>query len=104
MPSVFVVNDSGHYMADAERYGNLIHMTVGLVDKFAVTTMHRTFRTCMRHSTPEDYILVSGPTVMCSVACAVFAAMHGRLNLLLWKFEKDGKDRYVHHKLCLNKE
>lgn len=104
MPTVFVTNDSGHDYHDAERFGELVVMSEGLIDKFNVTSMLRTFRKFLRTSTADDFILVSGPGVMNAVACAAFAAQHGCLNILLWRFEKTGEDRYVHHRIILNKE
>jgi len=99
MPRVYVVNTSGHDISDAERYGELVVMTEGTVDKFNITIMLRAFNEHLAYSTSDDFILVSGPTVMNCIACAMFAAKHGCLNLLLWRYERDGEDRYVHERV-----
>lgn len=105
MARVFIINDAGHNYFDAERYGDIVVMTSGLIDKFAVTAMLRIFKGYLSTSAPSDFLLISGPTVMNAIACAEFAALHNRLNILTWKFEKDGNDRYIHHRLVLdNKE
>ena len=103
LKKVFVVNDSGHDFAQAKVYGELTTLSHGLVDRFNVMAMLRTFEPVLENSSPEDYILHTGPGVMSAVACAVFAAKHGRLNLLLWRAERDGNDRYVHRKLLFKK-
>lgn len=90
-------------MEDACRYGQLVVMSEGLIDKFDLTGMMRIFDRYLQESESSDYILMSGPSTMAAIACAIFAAKHGCLNLLLWRFEKDGDDRYTHHKLSLKR-
>lgn len=102
MNNVYVINDSGHDFSNAQRFGKLIYMTTGLVNKFNLTRMFRTFLRFLKHSTPDDYILHSGPTVMNIVACGVFIAMHGRLNLLIWKLEENGESQYICERLDFN--
>ena len=103
LKKVFVVNDSGHDFEQAKVYGELTALSNGLVDRFNVMAMLRAFEPVLENSSPEDYILHTGPGVMSAIACSVFAAKHGRLNLLLWRAERDGNDRYVHRKLLFKK-
>jgi hypothetical protein len=104
MSSVYIINDSGHDYSDAERFGELIVMTSGLIDKFDITAMYRAFDIFLKDSKPDDFLLHSGPSIMAAVACAQFAAMHGRLNLLVWRYEDGKKDRYLHHTLRFKRE
>ena len=101
MKKVLIVNDSGHDYSAAERFGELVILSTGNIAKFDVTRMHRTFAPELDQSSPDDFILQSGPSVMNCVACAYFAALHNRLNLLLFRLEGNGSNRYVVRKLIL---
>ena len=100
--TVFIVNDSGHDFSGAEEFGELVYMTTGLVDKYHVTKMKRLFDRHIQASHPRDFILHTGPGVMSAIACSMFAARHGRLNLLLWRAESNGTDRYIYRKLVFS--
>ena len=101
--TVYIVNNSGHDFSSAEPFGKLEFLTEGLVDRFNITGMYRAFQPKIDESKPEDFILHSGPGVMSAVACSMFANKHGRLNLLLWRGEENGKQRYVQRRLSFKK-
>jgi len=102
--NVYIVNNSGHDFSSAEPFGNLIFLTQGLYDRYNVTGMFRAFRPQLEKSSSEDFILHSGPGVMSAVACSIFASKHNRLNLLLWRGEDNGKQRYVQRRLSFGKD
>ena len=105
MNKVFAVNDSGHDFSQAKEYGELIMLTEGIIGKYQITSMYRTMEDQLRSSKPDDYILMCGPSVMQSVACAIFAAKHGCLNLLLFKTGGEGnrgEDTYIFRRLNLS--
>lgn len=85
MPTVWVVNKSSHDYSAAEKFGTLDFLSQGPMDKFAVNDMDRQFADKLRHSTAEDYILLTALSVMNALACTCFALKHGRLNLLIYK-------------------
>jgi len=85
MPTIFIVNNSGHDFSQAERQGRVVVLSTGLIDPFKVTKMYRQFSSMLSTSRAEDYILMSGPTTMNIIACAIFSALHGRINLLIWR-------------------
>ena len=98
MPKVYIVNKGGHDLSAATKYGSpLIYMTDGQQNRFAVSAMFRRFAEVLAESGPEDYILLTGLTTMNSIASAIFAYKHGRVNYLLFK---DG--RYITRKLILS--
>tara|TARA_R110000744_G_scaffold119766_6_gene223322 strand:+ start:864 stop:1178 length:315 start_codon:yes stop_codon:yes gene_type:complete len=99
---VFIVNNSGHVFTAAEPFGELIFLTEGLFDRYDLTGMFRTFEPILGESREDDFILHSGPGVMSAVACSIFAAKHRCLNLLIWRGEKGGTERYVQRKLTFN--
>lgn len=83
--TVFVINRSSHDYSGAERFGKIVFMTEGSINRFATSKMYRVFKPFIDASLPHDYLLTSGLSVMCSVASAMFAAKHKRLNLLIYK-------------------
>lgn len=89
-PKVYIVNKGAHDYSDAEQYGDIVYCTEGLVGKFSTSQMVRQFSDVFKTSTPDDYILLTSLTTLCSIATSTFAVKHGRLNLLIFK-----DDRYV---------
>ena len=85
MQKVFIINRGGHNHSDAERFGELVYLSEGVVNRYAITEMYREFVQILKTSNEEDYILLTGLSVMSSLACAIFSRMHGRLNLLLYR-------------------
>ena len=88
MRKVFIVNDSGHDLSDAKRFGAFIIMTEGDIPKYHCTQTFRDFSEIMKDSNERDYILQSGPSTVNSIACCIFAVKHKRLNLLLFTGER----------------
>lgn len=82
---VFIPNKSGHNFSDAERFGELVFVTEGYVDRFNTNYMYRAFTKALEHSQADDYLLISSMNVLNSVAAACFAYKHGTLNLLLFR-------------------
>ncbi len=96
---VYVVNRSGHDFSAALRFGELVYCSDGEMDKWDSGQMYRQVSAALADSEPNDYILLTSLTSLCSVTCAVFAVRHGRLNLLIYK---DGD--YVARTLQFDKE
>ena len=99
MAKVFVVNKSCHDFSKAESYGKIIFLTTGSVNRYATSAMFREFEKELKNSNPDDYILVSGMTIMSTIAGAMFARKHKRLNLLVWKSrDKDYEEKIINMK------
>jgi hypothetical protein len=82
---VYIVNRSSHDFKPAEAYGEIIFLSEGSMNRYAVNSMHRQFSELMNLSEENDYIVPCSLNVMNSIACAIFAHKHNRLNLLLFK-------------------
>jgi hypothetical protein len=82
---VYIVNKSAHDFTDAEQYGELIFLSEGTINRYATNNMHRQFSKKMEDSSEGDYIVPCSLNVMNSIACAIIAHKHGKLNLLLFK-------------------
>ncbi len=85
MANVYVVNKSAHDFSSAEKHGKLIFLSEGQMNRYATNSMVRQFEVAMKDSSEKDYIVPCSLNVMNSIACAIFAHKHGRLNLLLFK-------------------
>uniref|UniRef100_A0A6M3LTH4 Uncharacterized protein n=1 Tax=viral metagenome TaxID=1070528 RepID=A0A6M3LTH4_9ZZZZ len=85
MKKVYIVNKSSHDFTPAESYGDVIFLSEGSVNRYATNTMVRQFEDMMEGSSEDDYIVPCSLNVMNSIACAIFAHKHGKLNLLLFK-------------------
>lgn len=84
MPKVFVPNNAMHDFSDAERYGDLVFITDGKINKFGVTQIAREAQQALADAGPDDFILLTSLSVISSVAAAMFAIRFKRLNLLLF--------------------
>ncbi len=82
---VYIVNKSAHDFSPAESFGQIIFLSEGPMNRYSVNNMIRQFTEIMKKSAPEDYIVPCSLNVMNSIASALFAYKHGRLNLLLFK-------------------
>ena len=85
MSKVFIVNRSPHDFSPAEKWGELIFMSEGSMNRYAVNNMARVFAEKMRGSGPDDYLIPCSLNSMNVIAAGIFAAKHKRLNLLLYK-------------------
>ena len=95
---VFIPNKSGHNFSDAERFGELIYVTEGNVDRFNTSYMYRAFAEVFEgKSSKDDYLLVSSMNVLNCIAAACFARKHGTLNLLLFS-----RGEYVERELNID--
>ena len=96
MSKVFIINKGAHDYSAADEYGELVFCTEGLVDKFNTSQMVRIFNEAFKDAQAHDYILITSLTTLCSVASAIFARQHGRINFLIFR---DG--RYIERTVVL---
>jgi hypothetical protein len=83
MSYVYILNRAAHDYSDAERFGELVFCTEGSLDKLDLSQMYRELESAFEDSQADDYILLTSLTSLCSVACAIFALKHERINLLI---------------------
>jgi len=104
MPKVYVVNKGGHDHSDAKRFGDLVYLSEGTINRYAVSNIYRQFSAILQNSSSKDYVLITGLSVMSSIACSIFARLHGRLNLLLFKpgRNKENKNCYVERTILID--
>ena len=97
MPNVYVVSKSSHDFSEAKKFGKLVFLSEGAMNRYHCNNMNRQFMEVLKNSSPEDFILPCGLSVMNSIACATFSVLHERLNLLLFR-----KGRYVERNIVFN--
>ena len=82
---VYIVNKSSHNFSAAEQFGEIVFLSEGPMNRYSTNNMHRVFSEGLIKSKKSDYIVPCALNVMNSIACAIFAHLHGSLNLLLYK-------------------
>ncbi len=87
---VFIPNRGGHDYSGVTKFGTPIYVTEGRVNRFDTTSLYRDFIAAMADSTPDDYLVPAGMNVLNAIGAAVFARLHGRLNLLVYKGDEEG--------------
>ncbi len=100
MKRVYIVNKSSHDFSAAQRFGDLVALSEGSMNRTGTNNIHRNFSEKLGDSTKDDYILLCGLTVMNVIATGIMVAKHGKLNLLMFQsgdyiernivFEKEG--------------
>jgi len=85
MAKVYIVNKSSHDFSSAGKFGSLIFMSEGRLNRFGTNDMIRKFQDAMRNSKEDDYILPCSLNTANIMAASVFAIKHKKLNLLLFK-------------------
>ena len=85
MSHVYIVNRSAHDFSPAEKFGQIIFLSEGPMNRYACSNIYRMFSDVMKDSCEEDYIVPCSLNVMNAIAYAIFARKHGKLNLLLFK-------------------
>jgi hypothetical protein len=96
MPKVYIINDMNHNFDKATRFGELKHVTVGKVPIFK-TDVARTMlqRGLEGFNIKEDYILVSGPAILCMLTTMI--VMDGRNPIQTIVFDAKEQDYVVRH-------
>ena len=83
--TVFISNLSkAHNYEPAKSYGALRAITSGNYPIFKTTRLREEIVTALVCSQPDDYLLLSGSSVIAGLAMATWLIMHGKVNLLLY--------------------
>lgn len=97
MTKVYIVSKGGHDFSPAEGFGEIIFLSGGSMSRYSIASMYRQFVDKLKDSAPGDYILLTGLSSMCAVACSIMAFLHGKVNFLIFR---DGV--YIERNLVLN--
>ncbi len=93
MRRVYVLNEGGHDYSDAERFGEIVYCTTGVLPKNDINRLFRELDDVLSESDAKDLLLLTGPASLCAVASAIMAATHGEIHYLVFHdgqyYEKD---------------
>ena len=96
MSRVFVVAKS-HDCSDAKLYGELVYLTSGVLNPYAVSLMASRLEEKLKYSQPTDWLLLNGLPTAQALAVGILAAKHGRVRLLMFR-----KGKYVEREVTFN--
>lgn len=85
MKKVYIPNKSGHDFSAAEKFGELVYLTRGNIDRFGVTNLYREIIEGMEEATEHDFWLISSLAIVNSIGCAILARKFGKVNFLIFK-------------------
>lgn len=95
MSVVFISNmSSGHDYSSAGSFGNFRPITTGNFPIFKTERLREEIISALIHSSQEDYLLLSGSSVVAGLCMAVWMMLHGEVKLLLYDRGR-GKGAYV---------
>jgi len=81
---VFVTNYAGHDYTQAEQFGKIVFVTKGFVSFESLDRLKFMVTESLLDTTPDDYILLSGTTLICSLVVSIWLHMHKVAHILNW--------------------
>jgi hypothetical protein len=84
-PKVFIANKSYHNYSDAARFGDIVFVTEGDVNKFQIGKIYRDFEEALKESTERDFFVPTGLPILVGIGSAILAYKHGLVRYLLFK-------------------
>ncbi len=91
MKKVYIPNKSIHDFSAAEPFGELVFLSEGSLSRYKSSRIYRLFQNILKDSKRDDYLLVSGLTVLNLIAALILYDLHGQVNLLLFRNSNKGK-------------
>lgn len=91
---VYIINKTAHDYSGAMEFGELVVLTEGSISRFSTNKIYRQIEDKIKNSKPDDYLLIGGHSVLCGIVCGLFAKLHGRLNLLVYRASRGNGGRY----------
>lgn len=95
MAKVFIINDMNHNFEKAEKYGTLQFVTTGKVPIFKTdAAKNMLLKGLQEFDIREDYLLISGPAILCMQAALIVA---GPIPIKALVFDAKQQDYTVRH-------
>lgn len=96
MPKVFIVNDMNHNFEKAKKHGELVYVTTGKVPIFKTdVTKNMVTEGLKGFNNEEDFLLLSGPPLLCIMATGVVMQNNNMYKVLV--FDAKEQDYVVRH-------
>lgn len=84
-----------HNYTSAEKFGQLVNVTEGKMPIFKTDTMLSILKEGMKDFSSDDYLLLSGPALMCVMATGIAFNKVSKVKLLVFDAKK--QDYIVRH-------
>lgn len=85
MAKVYIVNKGSHDYSDAEQYGEIIILSeAGKISRHSPSTIFIEFMKELKNSSIDDYLLLSGLSLVNAIAAAIMSRLHGKVNFLIY--------------------
>lgn len=84
LTKVYVTNYAGHDYKEAERFGKIVYVTRGFVSFQSLDRLKFVVAEALIDSNKDDYVLLSGTTLICSLACMIWLELHEKVKILNW--------------------
>lgn len=81
---IYVVNYKEQDLREAEKYGELVYLTEGVVNIFNMDSIMFRLSRGLRNMTPDDMILLSGSPILNAIACMIASKKHGHVDVLIY--------------------
>jgi hypothetical protein len=102
-PKVYLPNPGCHDFTAAHKYGELIHLTTGRLKLTGTGNIYRQMYNILKDSSPDDHLLICGPTIANVIATSILISLHGRVNTLIFCSDsKTGQGRYFLRTINVN--
>lgn len=85
MPRVYIPNKSGHDYSDAERFGELVFLTEGLLNAFDANILYQTLIEGMTDAEENDFLLIASLNIMNALTSGIMVQRFGKANYLIYK-------------------
>jgi hypothetical protein len=95
MPTVYVTNQTGYLYDSAESLGELVFITKGYVDFRDLAKVRTRLNNFIKGANKDDYLLLSGNNLLCSIATHDWLRIHGICRLLHWNPTKNKYTEYT---------
>lgn len=86
MSRVFVTNYAGHDLSASEKYGEVISLTRGYISFGSLDRVNYTIaeKLTQYNVTEDDYLLLSGISIICIMAAMIWYNKFKKVKLLVW--------------------
>ena len=95
MAKVYIVNDANYDYSKAEQYGELVYVTRGKLPIFRTSTVRVMLEKGLVKFTKDDYLLISGPTIVSIMAATILYNKFDTVKFLV--FDAKQQDYVVRH-------
>lgn len=85
MPTVYIPNKGTHDYSPAERYGDLVYLTEGAVNRYDLDPIIADIQNTLSEATASDYLIITSLSILNAISVGFFAARFGRVNLLQFR-------------------